>query len=141
MPGARNVAMTLGCEASRNCPRCSGRISLVCGQAEESEIPLHLAMLLFLPEMLGLHSMCKLRPRSCADGLRYPGVDWLASAFVPTGSAILSEVILPPVKVAIDFSCHNKFRMVQAWCFEGLEHIWYGQSSLTGAAFHAKAAC
>ncbi|GMH06221.1 hypothetical protein Nepgr_008061 [Nepenthes gracilis] len=68
MPGARNVAMTLGCEAGRNYPGCSGCVSLVQGQAEESEIPPHLAMLLFLPEMLWLHSVCKLSPRSCADG-------------------------------------------------------------------------
>ncbi|GMH02089.1 hypothetical protein Nepgr_003928 [Nepenthes gracilis] len=93
----------------------------------------------------GMLQLLSLQGAADAKASVFSGVAWscvlrLASAFVPTGSAISSEVIPPPVKVAVGFGCHNQFRMVQARCFEGLEHIWYGQITLTGAAFHAKAA-
>ncbi|GMH00963.1 hypothetical protein Nepgr_002802 [Nepenthes gracilis] len=51
-----------------NCSRCYGCASLVRGRAEESKIPLHMAMMLILPEMMWQQAVSNLSPRSLVDG-------------------------------------------------------------------------
>ncbi|GMH04868.1 hypothetical protein Nepgr_006708 [Nepenthes gracilis] len=110
-----NVANFWVVKLVENCLRCCGRASLVRGRAEESDVPLLIAMMLILPEKLWQRAVSNLSPRICGSKLGYScwingyGVQQLNSKleFLEyNGSTAAAGGLGSLPAVAISWSCH-----------------------------------